>query len=152
MSEGFIFVVCMALLVMSVGAIVMDIQRRNIPLQAKAPINPPIDKLRTWRKQLVELPQYSLIAQANLERNADDISKERQKELTEFIYGNFSTLQLELPTLTPDDLRLCVLSYAGLNKEVISLLLKASDEALRQRRSRLKKKIPRDFYDEFMGK
>ena len=115
-----------------------------------------ISKLRLSRELLATLPQYSLIAQANLERNAEDISKDLQKELYNCIVANFSdacnNLKDEYPALSPEDMLLGIMTYAGIGKDVISVLLRSSDDALRQRKSRMKKKIPADLFDLFFCK
>ena len=45
-----------------------------------------------------------------------------------------------------------IMTYTGMNKDVVSVLLRSSDDALRQRKSRMKKKIPADLFDLFFCK
>ena len=115
-----------------------------------------ISKLRLSRELFATLSQYSLIAQANLEQNAEDIPKEMQKRLYNGIVAHFSdvcnNLKDEYPTLSPEDMMLGIMTYAGMNKDVVSVLLRSSDDALRQRKSRMKKKIPADLFDLFFCK
>ncbi len=115
-----------------------------------------ISKLQLSKELFVTLPAHRLIAQANLERNAEDISKEIQKELYDGLVAQFSdvcnNLKDAYPALSSEDMMLCIMTYVGLNKDVISVLLKSSDDALRQRKSRLKKKIPIGLFDLFFCK
>ncbi len=112
-----------------------------------------ISKLQLSKDLFATLPPYQLIAQANLERNAEDISKERQKELYDSLIAHFSDICNNLkdtyPALSSEDIMLCLMTYVGINKDVISVLIKSSDDALRQRKSRLKKKIPTELFDLF---
>ena len=115
-----------------------------------------ISRLRLTRELFATLPHYGLIAQANLEQNAEDISKDIQKELYNSIVARFSdvcnNLKDEYPALSSEDMMLGIMTYAGINKNVISVLLKSSDDALRQRKSRMKKKIPTELFDLFFCK
>ena len=115
-----------------------------------------ISRLRLTRELFATLPQYSLIAQANLEQNAEDMSKDMQKELYNSIVAQFSdvcnNLKEEYSALSPEDMMLGIMTYVGINKDVVSVLLRASDDALRQRKSRMKKKIPTELFDLFFCK
>ena len=115
-----------------------------------------ISRLRLTRELFATLPQYCLIAQANLEQNAEDISKDKQKNLYNSIVAQFSdvcnNIKDEYPALASEDLMLGIMTYVGINKDVISVLLKSSDDALRQRKSRMKKKIPTELFDLFFCK
>ena len=115
-----------------------------------------ISKLQLSKELFTTLPSHRLIAQANLERNAEDISKEIQKDLYDSLVAQFSdvcnNLKDAYPALSSEDMMLCIMTYVGLNKDVISVLLKSSDDALRQRKSRLKKKIPIGLVDLFFCK
>ncbi|MDE6479452.1 MAG: hypothetical protein K2L45_04215 [Muribaculaceae bacterium] len=115
-----------------------------------------ISRLRLTRELFATLPHYGLIAQANLEQNAEDISKDIQKELYNSIVARFSdvcnNLKDEYPALSSEDMMLGIMTYARINKDVISVLLKSSDDALRQRKSRMKKKIPTELFDLFFCK
>lgn len=115
-----------------------------------------ISRLRLTRELFATLPQYGLIAQVNLEQNAEDISKDIQKELYNSIVAQFSdvcnNLKDENPALSSEDMMLGIMTYIGINKDVISVLLKSSDDALRQRKSRMKKKIPTELFDLFFCK
>ncbi|MDE6548047.1 MAG: hypothetical protein K2L22_03520 [Muribaculaceae bacterium] len=115
-----------------------------------------ISRLRLTRELFATLPHYGLIAQANLEQNAEDISKDIQKELYNSIVARFSdvcnNIKDEYPAMSPEDIMLGIMTYAGINKDVISVLLKSSDDALRQRKSRMKKKIPTELFDLFFSK
>ncbi len=115
-----------------------------------------ISKLQLSKELFATLPAHRLIAQANLERNTEDISKEMQKELYDGLIAQFSdvcnNLKDAYPALSSEDMMLCIMTYVGLNKDVISVLLKSSDDALRQRKSRLKKKIPSGLFDLFFCK
>ncbi|MDE6378844.1 MAG: hypothetical protein K2L11_00110 [Muribaculaceae bacterium] len=115
-----------------------------------------ISRLRLTRELFATLPQYGLIAQANLEQNAEDIPKAIQKELYNSIVARFSdvcnNLKDQYPALSSEDMMLGIMTYAGINKDVISVLLMSSDDALRQRKSRMKKKIPTELFDLFFCK
>lgn len=115
-----------------------------------------VSKLRLCKELFKTQPQYRLISQANLERNAEDISKDKLKELYDSLIAQFSdicnNLKAEYPALSSEDMMLCVMTYVGINKDVISVLLRSSDDALRQRKSRLKKKIPTELFDLFFWK
>lgn len=115
-----------------------------------------IDKIRLNKELFSSLPLYVLIGQANLERNAEDLTKDRQKELYNAVVAQFSdvcnNLKEAFPLLSSDDMMLGLLTYIGLNKEVISVLLKSSDDALRQRKSRMKKKISPEMFELFFCK
>ncbi|MCH5247262.1 MAG: hypothetical protein J1E99_03800, partial [Muribaculaceae bacterium] len=63
-----------------------------------------------------------------------------------------NNLKDEFPSLSSDDLLLCIMSYLGLNKEIIAVLLKSSEDAIRQRKSRLKKKVTSEVFDFFFYK
>ena len=115
-----------------------------------------ISKFKLQKELFFALPFSKLISQANLEQNAEDIPKERRKEIMEAIISQFSetsnNLKDEFPSLSSDDLLLCIMSYLGLNKEIIALLLKSSEDAIRQRKSRLKKKVTSEVFDFFFYK
>ncbi len=115
-----------------------------------------ISKLQLSKELFATLPAHRLIAQANLEHNAEDISKDMQKELYDSLVAQFSdvcnNLKDSYPSLSSEDMMLAIMTYVGLNKDVISVLLKSSDDALRQRKSRLKKKIPIRLFDLFFCK
>ena len=115
-----------------------------------------ISKFKLQKELFFALPFSKLISQANLEQNAEDIPKERRKEIMEAIISQFSetsnNLKDEFPSLSSDDLLLCIMSYLGLNKEIIAVLLKSSEDAIRQRKSRLKKKVTSEVFDFFFYK
>lgn len=115
-----------------------------------------MSKFKLQKELFFALPSSKIISQANLEQNAEDIPKERRKEIMEAIISQFSetsnNLKDEFPSLSSDDLLLCIMSYIGLNKEIIAVLLKSSEDAIRQRKSRLKKKVSSEVFDFFFSK
>ena len=115
-----------------------------------------ISKFKLQKELFFALPFSKLISQANLEQDAEDIPKERRKEIMGAIISQFSetsnNLKEEFPSLSSDDLLLCIMSYIGLNKEIIAVLLKSSEDAIRQRKSRLKKKVTSEVFDFFFYK
>lgn len=119
-------------------------------------VNALTSKLTLNKELFMSLPQFSLVTQANLERNAEDIPKNKQKDIVDTIIAIFSdvcnNLKEEYPTLSSDDMLLGIMSLLGLNKEVISTLLKSSDDALRQRKSRMKKKVSPEIFELFFSK
>ena len=76
-----------------------------------------ISRLRLTRELFATLPQYSLIAQANLERNAEDMSKDIQKKLYNCIVAHFSDVCNNIkdgyPALSSDDMMLGIMTYVN---------------------------------------
>ncbi len=115
-----------------------------------------IEKFRLTKEFYFTLPESALIGQLNMVPNAEDIAKDKLKALTDSIIGNFSESCANLRQIavaaTPEDTLMCMLFFVGLHKDVVEVILKTSDDALRKRKSRLKQKLPAPLFDLFFTK
>lgn len=95
-------------------------------------------------------PQYELLKKLNLMRDFDTENKHEIKNLYSEIIGRFSdacsSLRQTCPALTNDDSLLCAISYCGCSKEVVSVMMGSSDDAVRRRKSRVKQKLPDSLF------
>lgn len=115
-----------------------------------------VKKFRLNREYFTSLAAFGTIRRLNMEPNAEDIPRERLKEATDSVIGHFAescgNLRQFFPSMTADDTLFCALTYAGLSKELCSVILHASDEALRKRKSRIRQKLPQEIFDLFFSK
>ncbi len=115
-----------------------------------------IEKFRLTKEFFFTLPESALIGQLNMAPNAEDIAKEKLKALTDSIIGNFSESCANLRQIavaaTPEDTLMCMLFFVGLHKDVVEVIMKTSDDALRKRKSRVKQKLPPELFDLFFSK
>lgn len=115
-----------------------------------------IEKFCLTKEFFFTLPESALIGQLNMVPNAEDIAKDKLKTFTDSIIGNFSescaNLRQVAVAATPEDTLMCMLFFVGLHKDVVEVIMKTSDDALRKRKSRLKQKLPAPLFDLFFTK
>lgn len=115
-----------------------------------------VEKFRLTKEFYLTLPQSVCIEQLNMEPNSEDIPKDRLKSATDSIIGNFSeacgNLRQMVEAVTPDDALMCVLYFAGMRREVVEVVMKVSEDALRKRKSRVKQKLPPPLFELFFSK
>ena len=96
------------------------------------------------------LPQYDSLRKLNLIRKMSSENKTEIKSLYDAIVGRFSgccsDIRQTFPGLTNDDCVFCTMNYVGCSKEVISVAMGASEEALRRRKSRIKQKLSESIF------
>ncbi len=114
-----------------------------------------IEKLRLNKELFVRLPIYSRLKQLNLKRDSENIYKTEAKEVLDGVIGQFadvcSNLRQLYVSMTYDDVLYCAVVYAGFSKEVASVALGASEDALRRRKSRIKQKLPQVVFGAIFG-
>ncbi len=115
-----------------------------------------VEKFRLTREFFFTLPQSAAIEQLNMTLNPEDISKDKLRAVTDSVIGNFSescsNLRQLVDLLTPDDTLMCVLTYVGIRKDVIGVIMKVSEDAMRKRKSRIKQKLPSPLFELFFSK
>lgn len=113
------------------------------------------EKFRLNREFFRTLPQYSTLRQLNLLRNSDEIDRQKVKDILDAVIGQFAdactNLSQLFPALTMEDALYCAIIYAGFTKEVASVAFKASEEALRRRKSRIKQKLTPGMFEFIFG-
>ncbi len=96
------------------------------------------------------LPQFDSLRKLNLIREMSNENKTKIKTLYDAIVGRFSgccsDIRQAFPGLTNDDCVFCTMNYVGCSKEVISVAMGSSEEALRRRKSRIKQKLPESIF------
>ena len=94
----------------------------------------------------IKLPQYSILKKLNLIRDFSSENRNEIKTVYDEIIGRFSDccsdLRKTFPAMTNEDCIFCTMNFIGCSKEVISVAMGASEEALRRRKSRIKQKLP----------
>lgn len=112
-----------------------------------------MEKFRLSMEIFKTQPQYDLLKKLNLIRDFDSANKQEVKEVTAEIIGRFSdacsSLRQTVPAMTNDDILLCSMSFCGCSKEVISAMMRSSEEAVRRRKSRIKQKLPEALFSFF---
>lgn len=102
------------------------------------------------------LQQYSLLSKLNLIRDFTPEHRLEIKDVYNAIVGRFSDccsdVRQAFPGMTGDDAVYCAMSFIGCCKEVISVALGSSEEALRRRKSRIKQKLPLSLFLFFFSK
>lgn len=115
-----------------------------------------IEKFRLTREFYFTLPQSAVIEQLNMEPNPEDISQDRLKAVTDSVIGNFAescgNLRQLTESVTPEDTLMCVLVYVGIRRDVIGVIMKVSEDAMRKRKSRIKQKLPAPLFELFFSK
>ena len=109
------------------------------------------EKLRLTKAFFQTRPQYSTLKRLNLLRDTEEIDRQKSKEILDAVIGQFADACANLchlfPTLTKDDSLYCAVFYTGFSKEVASVALKASEDALRRRKSRIKQKLSPEMFE-----
>ena len=109
------------------------------------------EKLRLNKEFFQTRPQYSTLKRLNLLRDTEEIDRQKSKEILDAVIGQFADACANLchlfPTLTKDDSLYCAVFYTGFSKEVASVALKASEDALRRRKSRIKQKLSPEMFE-----
>lgn len=109
------------------------------------------EKFRLNREFFHTLPQYSALKQLNMLRDANEIDRQRAKEVLDAVIGQFADACANLcqlfPSMTNDDSLYCAVIYSGFSKEAASVALKASEDALRRRKSRIKQKLSAEMFE-----
>lgn len=102
------------------------------------------------------LPEYESLRKLNLIREMSPDNKKEIKTVYDGIVGRFSgccsDIRQAFPGMTNDDCIFCTMNFVGCSKEVISVAMGASEEALRRRKSRIKQKLPSEFFIFFFSK
>ncbi|MDE6264404.1 MAG: hypothetical protein K2M11_04585 [Paramuribaculum sp.] len=102
------------------------------------------------------LPQFSLLKKLNLLHDLTPDNKAEVKIVYDALVGRFSDccsdLRQTFTGMTNDDCLFCAMSFIGCNKEVISVAMGSSEEALRRRKSRIKQKMPEKTFRFFFSK
>ena len=114
-----------------------------------------IQKLRLNRELFMSSPIYGQLQQLNLRRDADSIDKALAKEVLDAVIGQFadvcSNLRQLYTELTYDDALYCSAIYVGFTKELASVAIGSSEDALRRRKSRIKQKLPTAVFEALFG-
>ena len=114
-----------------------------------------IQKLRLNRELFMGSPVYGQLQQLNLRRDADSIDKALAKEVLDAVIGQFadvcSNLRQLYTELTYDDALYCSAIYVGFTKELASVAIGSSEDALRRRKSRIKQKLPTAVFEALFG-
>lgn len=102
------------------------------------------------------LPQYSMLKKLNLIKDFTPEHRSEVKDVYDAIVGRFSDccsdVRQAFAGMTGDDAVYCAMSFIGCRKEVVSLALGSSEEALRRRKSRIKQKLPLPLFLFFFSK
>lgn len=102
------------------------------------------------------LPQFSLLKKLNLIHGLTAGNKGEVKIVYDALVGRFSDccsdLRQTFTGMTNDDCVFCAMSFIGCSKEVISVAMGSSEEALRRRKSRIKQKMPEKTFLFFFSK
>ncbi len=138
------------------NARLVELENKNAEVDASDTLTPIIEKFRLTKEFYFTLPQSDLVSMLNMIPNPDDIPKDKLKALIESVTGTFAeacnNLRQSEKDMSQDDVWLCVCHYIGLSKGVTGALMKASDDALRKRKSRIKQKMPTPLFDLFFCK
>lgn len=101
------------------------------------------------------LPQFPLLKKLNLIHDLAG-NKAEVKTVYDAIVGRFSDccsdLRQAFSGMTNDDCVFCAMNFIGCSKEVISVAMGSSEEALRRRKSRIKQKMPEKTFRFFFSK
>lgn len=112
-----------------------------------------MEKFRLSMEIFKTQPQCELLKKLNLIRDFDTVNKQEIKDVSAEIIGRFSdacsSLRQTVAAMTNDDCLLCSMSYCRCSKEVISVMMGSSEEAVRRRKSRIKQKLPEDLFSFF---
>lgn len=96
------------------------------------------------------LSQYESLRKLNFIREMSCENRAEIKSMYDAIVGIFSgccsDTKQAFPELTNDDCVFCTMHYVGCSKEVISVAMGSSEEALRRRKSRIKQKLPESIF------
>lgn len=99
------------------------------------------------------LPAYTLLKKLNLLRDMSADNRSETKTVYDVIVGRFSDccsdIRQAFPAMTNDDCIFCAMNYIGCSKEVVSVSMGSSEEALRRRKSRIKQKLPESVFNFF---
>lgn len=97
--------------------------------------------------------QLSRLRKLNLLHSFSHEDKIELQKIRDIIIGCFSDCCFNMrelyPAMTNDDCLYCTMSMCGCSKDVMSHLMGASDDALRQRKSRIKQKLPERMFSFF---
>lgn len=112
-----------------------------------------MEKFKLSKEIFQSSPQSSILKKLNMIRGLSHENKTEVKTVSEAIIGRFSdccsNLRQACPAMTNDDCLFCAIVYNGCNREVQSVIMSASDEALRRRKSRIKQKLPQQLFSFF---
>lgn len=123
----------------------------DIMVKERAPLSQLLEKkyelsLEMFRSQ----SQYELLRKLNLIREMSSENRTETKNVYDSIIGRFSgccsDTRQAFPGMTNDDCIFCTMNFIGCSKEVISVAMGASEEALRRRKSRIKQKLPEEMF------
>lgn len=113
-------------------------------------------KLNLTLELFRSLPQYAQLKKLNLLHDYTTENKVEIKEAFDTIVGRFSDccsdLRQAVTGMTNDDCIYCIMNLLGCSKEVVSLSMGSSEEALRRRKSRIKQKLPETLFQFFFSK
>ena len=108
-------------------------------------------KFALSKKLLQSLPEHEKLKSFNIMPEIDSHRNKEVKLIYDVIIGRFTDCCLELRSaysaLTYEDCVYCAVVYSGCSPKMASLALGSSVEALRQRKSRIKQKLPTELFD-----
>ena len=108
-------------------------------------------KFALSKKLLQSLPEHEKLKSFNIMPEIDSHRNKEVKLIYDVIIGRFTDCCLELRSaysaLTYEDCVYCAVVYSGCSPKMAPLALGSSVEALRQRKSRIKQKLPTELFD-----
>lgn len=106
--------------------------------------------LMSDREEFGKLPSSDILSKLKL-REGQSLGEADRRAITIGIYDSFDDVIRKLYDILPDikkaDIDTCMLSYLGCDNDVIAEIECVSAGAIRQRKSRLARRIPSDIYN-----
>lgn len=109
------------------------------------------EKMTLSRELFQTQPQAAILKKLTLIREITSENKDEIRSLYDCMVGRFSDccadIQRHCTGMTNDDCLYCVFYFCGCRRDLLVALMGSSDDALRRRKSRIKKKMPEKLFD-----
>lgn len=111
-----------------------------------------ISEKMTLSRELFETqPQAAALKKLTLIREFTSENKDEIRRISDCMIGRFSDccadIQRHYTGMTNDDCLYCVFYFCGCRRDLLVAFMGSSDDALRRRKSRIKKKLPGKLFD-----